>query len=151
MGGIQEEAIKGMHAQENQPNQYQHQPNQPNQPNQFQQQRQQQSQPQSKPLYQQPLAPQQQQMQSQPLYPPQNHIQNQNPYMQSHNYSSKLPKLVKSEFRLPMSKRDPMYPKLKEQIEEHIEYSNLELDYHKLDFGREHLEAAAYYLRNIID
>lgn len=141
MGGIQEEAMKGMHAQENQPNQYQHQPNQPNQ---FQQQ---QSQPQSKPLYQQPLAPQQQQMQSQPLYPP----QNQNPYMQSHNYSSKLPKLVKSEFRLPMSKRDPMYPKLKEQIEEHIEYSNLELDYHKLDFGREHLEAAAFYLRNIIE
>lgn len=44
-----------------------------------------------------------------------------------------------------------MYAQLNEQILEHIEYATLELDYHKVEEAREHLEAAAYYLRNITD
>lgn len=60
-----------------------------------------------------------------------------------------VPKKVRSDFQLPMSKKDPMYPQLSTQILEHIEYATLELDYHKVEEAREHLEAAKYYLKNI--
>ena len=62
-----------------------------------------------------------------------------------------VPKLVNPMFKLPMSKTDMNYPQLKEVINMHIEYSNLELDYHKINKAREHLEAAAFYLSNIIN
>lgn len=65
--------------------------------------------------------------------------------------SGNIPKKVKGEFKLPMKKTDPQYAKLRDQIAEHIEYANLELDYHKISEARDHLEAAAYYLRNVID
>ena len=62
-----------------------------------------------------------------------------------------VPKLVNPMFKLPMSKKDMNFPQLKEVINMHIEYSNLELDYHKINKAREHLEAAAFYLANIIN
>ena len=62
-----------------------------------------------------------------------------------------VPKLVNPMFKLPMHKNDMNYPQLKEVISMHIEYSNLELDYHKINKAREHLEAAAFYLSNIIN
>ena len=67
------------------------------------------------------------------------------------NNNGRLPRKVRPEFRLPMSKSDPQYPQLRDQIAEHIEYANLELDYHKITEAREHLEAAAYYLKNVTD
>ena len=65
--------------------------------------------------------------------------------------NGRVPKKVRGEFRLPMKKTDPQYPQLRDQIAEHIEYANLELDYHKVSEARDHLEAAAYYLRNVVD
>ena len=63
-----------------------------------------------------------------------------------------VPKLVNLNlFHFPISKRDPNYLNLKEIIFQHIEYANLEFDYHKIDKGREHLEAAVYYLNNITE
>ena len=66
-------------------------------------------------------------------------------------YSGPVPKFVDTSIQLPIRRTDPQYSKLKELIQMHIEYSNLELDYHKLSQGRDHLQAAAYYLRNVID
>jgi hypothetical protein len=62
-----------------------------------------------------------------------------------------IPKKVNRNFPLPMNKKDPNYPKLKAIIEEELILANQELDYHKIDMAREHLEAAAYYLKNVID
>ena len=50
-----------------------------------------------------------------------------------------------------MSKKDSNYPKLKALIEEELILANQELDYHKIDMARNHLERAAYYLINITD
>ena len=62
-----------------------------------------------------------------------------------------VPKGVKKNIPLPMNKRDPNYPMLKALIEEELILANQELDYHKVDMAREHLENAAYYLKNVID
>ena len=62
-----------------------------------------------------------------------------------------VPKKIRRDFQLPMSKKDPNYAQLSTQILEHIEYATLELDYHKVGEAREHLEAAAFYLKNITD
>lgn len=73
---------------------------------------------------------------------------NQQP-MQNNNQGKMLrPKI---QFKLPMSRRDPMYEELEAEIIEHIEYANLELDFHKVEEAQQHLETAAYYLRNIVD
>ncbi|MCQ2819225.1 MAG: hypothetical protein MJ252_18335 [archaeon] len=58
---------------------------------------------------------------------------------------------INPSYRFPMSRRDPCFEKLKEEIAEHIEYANLELEFHKLDEAAQHLQTAAYYLRNIVD
>ena len=70
-----------------------------------------------------------------------------NPYIHT-NY---MPKLVHKNIPLPMRKSDPNYPKLRAIIEKEIILANQELDYHKIDMARDHLEAAAYYLKNVID
>lgn len=76
----------------------------------------------------------------------------------AHNFSYKkmdsvqldyIPKLVDKSIRLPISKNSSEYNKVKELIKMHIEYSSLELDFHKLDIAKDHVEAAIYYLRNI--
>ena len=70
-----------------------------------------------------------------------------NPYINT-NY---MPKLVHTNIPLPIRKSDPNYPKLRAIIEKEIILANQELDYHKIDMARDHLEAAAYYLKNVID
>ena len=62
-----------------------------------------------------------------------------------------IPKGVDRNIPLPMNKRDPNYQHLKAKIEEELILANQELDYHKIDMARDHLEAAAYYLKNVID
>ena len=70
-----------------------------------------------------------------------------NPYTMP-NY---IPKGVMTNIPLPMRKKDPNYPKLKAIIEKELILANQELDYHKIDMARNHLERAAFYLKNIID
>ncbi len=62
-----------------------------------------------------------------------------------------IPPGIHKSIRLPMNKTDPNYPKLKSYIEEELILANQELDYHKIDMARSHLERAAYYLKNVID
>ena len=70
-----------------------------------------------------------------------------NPYSNP-NY---IPKGVNSNIPLPMRKTDPNYHHLKAIIEKELILANQELDYHKIDMARNHLEIAAYYLKNVID
>ena len=62
-----------------------------------------------------------------------------------------IPPGVNKSIRLPMNKTDSNYPKLRAIIEEELILANQELDYHKIDMARNHLERAAYYLKNVID
>ena len=62
-----------------------------------------------------------------------------------------IPQGINGNIHLPMNKRDPNYPQLKALIDEELILANQELDYHKIDMARNHLEKAAYYLKNIID
>ena len=70
-----------------------------------------------------------------------------NPYTMP-NY---IPKGVMTNIPLPMAKKDPNYPKLRAIIEKELILANQELDYHKIDMARNHLERVAYYLKNVID
>ena len=70
-----------------------------------------------------------------------------NPYIMP-NY---IPKGVVTNIRLPIRKQDPNYQHLKKIIEKELILANQELDYHKIDMARNHLERAAYYLKNVID
>jgi hypothetical protein len=60
-----------------------------------------------------------------------------------------IPKMVDQSIRLPVKKTDQIYNKVKQLIDMHMEYSSLELDFHKLGMAKDHVEAAIYYLRNI--
>lgn len=60
-----------------------------------------------------------------------------------------IPRFVDKTIELPISKNSPSYAKVKELIRTHMEYSGLELDFHKLDLAKDHIEAAIYYLRHI--
>ena len=62
-----------------------------------------------------------------------------------------IPHGVDRSIPLPINKRAPNYPLLKAKIEEELILANQELDYHKIDMARNHLEIAAYYLKNVID
>ena len=62
-----------------------------------------------------------------------------------------IPQGVNRNIPLPMNKKDPNYPKLKAIIDEELILANQELDYHEIDMDRNHLERAAYYLKNVID
>ena len=70
-----------------------------------------------------------------------------NPYSNP-NY---IPNGVNRNVPLPMRKTDPNYHHLKAIIEKELILANQELDYHKIDMARNHLEIAAYYLKNVID
>ena len=70
-----------------------------------------------------------------------------NPYVNV-NY---VPNGVNTNIPLPMRKTDPNYHHLKAIIEKELILANQELDYHKIDMARNHLEIAAYYLKNVID
>ena len=70
-----------------------------------------------------------------------------NPYVNT-NY---IPNGVNTNIPLPMRKTDPNYHHLKAIIEKELILANQELDYHKIDMARNHLEIAAYYLKNVID
>lgn len=70
-----------------------------------------------------------------------------NPYTNP-NY---IPQGIDQSIPLPMNKKDPNYPKLKAIIDEELILANQELDYHKIDMARNHLEKAAYYLSKVID
>ena len=62
-----------------------------------------------------------------------------------------IPQGIDRSIQLPVNKGSPVYQKLKSIIEEELILANQELDYHKIDMARSHLERAAYYLKNIID
>ena len=62
-----------------------------------------------------------------------------------------IPNGVDRNIPLPMSRRDPNYVHLKNIIDKQIILANQELDYHKVDMARNHLEIAAYYLKNFVD
>ena len=62
-----------------------------------------------------------------------------------------IPQGIDRSIPLPMSKKDHNYPKLKAMIDEELIMANQELDYHKIDMARSHLEKAAYYLKNVTD
>jgi uncharacterized protein YihD (DUF1040 family) len=62
-----------------------------------------------------------------------------------------IPHGVDRNIPLPMNKKDPNYPHLKAKIDEELILANQELDYHKIDMARNHLEIAAFYLKNVID
>ena len=62
-----------------------------------------------------------------------------------------IPNGVDRNIPLPMSRRDPNYVHLKSIIDKQIILANQELDYHKVDMARNHLEIAAYYLKNVVD
>mgnify|MGYP006916264956 FL=1 len=70
-----------------------------------------------------------------------------NPYINP-NY---IPNGVNTNIPLPMRRNDPNYHHLKAIIEKELILANQELDYHKIDMARNHLEIAAYYLKNVID
>ena len=70
-----------------------------------------------------------------------------NPYTNP-NY---IPNGIDRSIPLPMSRRDHNYPHLKNLIDKELILANQELDYHKIDMARNHLEIAAYYLKNVID
>ena len=52
---------------------------------------------------------------------------------------------------LPMSKRDPNYHELKAIRDEELIMANQELIYDKIDMAKNHLEKAAYYLKNVTE
>ena len=91
----------------------------------------------------------------------QNLHDNNNNYNNNANYSTSnyldnfgspgLPLKVDPRFSRQVSKRDPAYKELRELIEKHIEYANLELDYHNVNEAKERLKAAAYYLSHIVE
>jgi hypothetical protein len=60
-----------------------------------------------------------------------------------------IPRLVDRSIKLPILKTSSEYLKVKELVKNHIEYSSLELDFHKLEIAKDHVEAAIYYMRNI--
>jgi hypothetical protein len=62
---------------------------------------------------------------------------------------SYIPRLVDKSIRLPINKNANTYSKVKEKIKEHMEMARLELDFHKLEQSKDHVEAAIFYLRNI--
>ena len=70
-----------------------------------------------------------------------------NPYINL-NY---IPQGVNTNIPLPMRRNDPNYHHLRAIIEKELILANQELDYHKIDMARNHLEIAAYYLKNVID
>ncbi len=65
--------------------------------------------------------------------------------------SDYIPRLVERTIQLPIHKNSQNYAKVKTLIKEHIELSGLELDFHKLELSKDHIEAAIYYLRNVKD
>ena len=62
-----------------------------------------------------------------------------------------IPNGVNRNIPLPMNKKDPNFVHLKKEIDKELILANQELDYHKIDMARNHLEIAAYYIKNIID
>ena len=67
------------------------------------------------------------------------------------NNNNYIPELVNPVFNLPMKRNDTNFINLKAAIEDLIENATQELDYHKVDMARKNLEAAAYYVNNIIE
>ena len=62
-----------------------------------------------------------------------------------------IPNGVNRNIPLPMNRKDPNFVHLKKIIDQELILANQELDYHKIDMARNHLEIAAYYLKNVID
>ena len=62
-----------------------------------------------------------------------------------------IPNGVNRNIPLPMNRKDPNFVHLKKEIDKELILANQELDYHKIDMARNHLEIAAYYIKNIID
>ena len=72
-------------------------------------------------------------------------------YYNPYTMPTYVPQGVNTNIPLPMKKQDPNYPNLRAVIENELILANQELDYHKIDMARIHLERVAYYLKNVID
>jgi hypothetical protein len=66
------------------------------------------------------------------------------------NNKNYIPELVDRNIKLPINKSDPNFQNLQLIIIDLIENANQELDYQKVDMAIKNLEAAAYYINNII-
>lgn len=63
-----------------------------------------------------------------------------------------IPNGVDRSIPFPVYKNDRNnYMRIKALIEEEISLANQELDYHKIDMARNHIEKAVYYLKNVIE
>lgn len=71
--------------------------------------------------------------------------------IEKYSNESFVPKKVNTLIPLPVSKNSSSYKMLKEEIINHIEDGICELEYFNLDYAKEHVETALYYLRNIKD
>ena len=60
-----------------------------------------------------------------------------------------IPKFVDRSLKFPISKGSKVYETVKAKVKTHMEYAGLELDFHKLEMVKDHIEAAMYYLKNI--
>lgn len=62
-----------------------------------------------------------------------------------------IPRFVDRSIKLPVKKLSNDYNKVKDLIMMHMEYCKQEIDYTKVQFAKDHAEAAVFYLRNILD
>ncbi len=84
---------------------------------------------------------------------PNNKILKNNIYQNFYNPTKNknyIPEMVDRNIKLPIKTSDSNFPKLQLIIIDLIENANQELDYQKVDMAIKNLEAAAYYINNII-
>lgn len=81
---------------------------------------------------------------------PKDHIQINEKAMHDTNFDG-IPRFVDRKIRLPVKKLSPDYQAVKDLIMMHMEYAKQEIDYSKVEFAKDHVEAAVYYLRNVLN
>ena len=60
-----------------------------------------------------------------------------------------VPKKINKSIQLPINKNSSSYKKVKEEILSNIEDGMCELEYFNMDYAKEHIETALFYLKNI--
>jgi len=60
-----------------------------------------------------------------------------------------IPNKVDKSINLPINKTSSDFKKVKDEIISNIEDGICEIEYFNLDYAREHIETALYYIRNI--
>jgi hypothetical protein len=62
-----------------------------------------------------------------------------------------IPRFVDRSIKLPVKKLSDEYNKVKDLIMMHIDYCKQEIDYNKVQYSKDHAEAAIFYLRNVLN